>query len=270
MKILSIGDIHGLDLWKDLVFSPSYDFDVWKISVDAGATPDSSLWNSMLYMQYDKIIFVGDYVDSFDISNEDIKKNLLDIIYFKKALPDKVVLLLGNHDVQYIVPNQLCTGFRGEMAIDLEQIFRENRDLFSMAHFEESKGVKWLWSHAGVTDGWLREAKDHLLKPDRFHAMNRPYARKEINEILNWLWETHADVLYQIDRDSGGRSMWASPLWVRPRMLDEHYVKKYNQIVGHTARRSFTSWDYVYRGTEYSIHYIDCLRHTKSGLILDI
>ena len=46
----------------------------------------------------DKIVFIGDYVDSFDISPVIILHNLKEIIEFKKQYPDKVVLLLGNHD----------------------------------------------------------------------------------------------------------------------------------------------------------------------------
>ena len=70
MKTISIGDIHGRDIWKNV--NPS---------------------------KYDKIIFVGDYVDSFTISNTTILNNLLDIIEFKKSFKNKVILLLGNHDI---------------------------------------------------------------------------------------------------------------------------------------------------------------------------
>ena len=50
---------------------------------------------------YDKVVFLGDYVDSFTISNIASYENLKDIIRLKKRDPNKVVLLLGNHDIQY-------------------------------------------------------------------------------------------------------------------------------------------------------------------------
>ena len=72
MKTLTVGDLHGKDVWKEI---------------------DT--------IRYDKIIFVGDYVDCFTTSNVEIKHNLEQIIRYKKDNMDKVVLLLGNHDVQY-------------------------------------------------------------------------------------------------------------------------------------------------------------------------
>jgi len=68
MKIISVGDLHGNNIWK---------------------TIDPEL--------YDKIIFVGDYTDSFHLTDSAILDNLLDLIEFKKSYPDKVFLLLGNH-----------------------------------------------------------------------------------------------------------------------------------------------------------------------------
>ena len=68
MRICAIGDIHGRNDWE---------------KVDPN--------------KYDKIIFVGDYVDSFDIPTGEILKNLENIIAFKKEYYDKVILLLGNH-----------------------------------------------------------------------------------------------------------------------------------------------------------------------------
>jgi predicted MPP superfamily phosphohydrolase len=71
MRIIAIGDLHGKDCW---------------LTID----PD----------KYDKIIFVGDYVDASDISREKIVENLEQVIAFKLKHPEKVELLLGNHDIQ--------------------------------------------------------------------------------------------------------------------------------------------------------------------------
>ena len=77
MKTITIGDIHGRSDWQEI--DPA---------------------------NYDKIIFVGDYVDSFTVSDIDIITNLLNIIQFKKDNMNKVVLLLGNHDLQYLFSNE--------------------------------------------------------------------------------------------------------------------------------------------------------------------
>ena len=73
MRYITIGDIHGRDDWQ-----------------------------AINIRNYDKIIFIGDYVDSFEKSDFAILENLKKIISLKKRHPDKVVLLLGNHDVQYL------------------------------------------------------------------------------------------------------------------------------------------------------------------------
>lgn len=75
MKVRVIGDIHGESWWKELAN------DIDKI---------------------DLCIFLGDYVDSYTVSNEDMINNLLDIIQFKKDNSDKVILLYGNHEWNYL------------------------------------------------------------------------------------------------------------------------------------------------------------------------
>ena len=54
MKTVVIGDVHGRSLWK-LIVNQEQDAD--------------------------RIIFIGDYFDSFDIKGEEQLNNFLDIIY---------------------------------------------------------------------------------------------------------------------------------------------------------------------------------------------
>ena len=179
MKILSIGDIHGRDTWMFLTHGSPYEYNIWKTAVEEGAPID---WDENLpFLQYDKIIFVGDYVDSFNVSNVRILHNLKEIIYFVKALGDKAEALLGNHDISYIVPNQACSGYRPEMKPDLFKIFDENRDLFKMAHQEkDQEGKIWLWTHAGVTNEWHKEFTKEALGPvhSRFRSIINWFSKK--------------------------------------------------------------------------------------------
>ena len=242
MKILTIGDIHGRDLWKFYTHGSSYEYDLWKVSIEAGADPTNyEFWKEFTYAQVDKIIFVGDYTDSFDKTNEQILENLKEIIKFKKALGDKVVLLLGNHDIQYIIPNEVCSGFRSEMKFDLENLFKENIDLFKIAHLEIGEdGSKWLWTHAGVTSGWYE--KDLLRSMNnekyRFYSITSEFLEKdrEVDEIINKAFELRMDNLWNVDSHSGGMDMWAGPVWVRPFILNYWPLEGYNQIVGHTPQ----------------------------------
>jgi predicted phosphodiesterase len=77
MKITIIGDTHGRSKWKNIVEKEK----------DA-----------------DKIIFIGDYFDAKDggySANRQIE-NFKEIVEFKRNNPDKVILLIGNHDFHYL------------------------------------------------------------------------------------------------------------------------------------------------------------------------
>ena len=261
MKILSLGDTHGRNSWKFHTHGSPYDYSTWKIAVDAGAPADDfEFWKELPYTGYDKIIFVGDYVDSFTISNAPMKQNLLEIIEFKKLLGDRVILLLGNHDVQYFVPDQICSGYRAEMLHDFGDIFRKNLDLFTMAYeILDEEGTTYLWTHAGVTKEWLEDLKANLTSPDyRFaeHVLeSNPITTAE---WINLAWELRAKDIFFVDHESGGWSKWAGPIWVRPRTLNYAPLIKHHQIVGHTPQRTINKVVLLSTVTHY---YIDCLEH---------
>ena len=72
-KILVLGDIHGRTCWADIIKKEN---------------PD-------------KIIFLGDYVSTHEnISSDQQCSNLEDILNYKEANLDKVILLRGNHDLE--------------------------------------------------------------------------------------------------------------------------------------------------------------------------
>lgn len=123
MHILAIGDIHGRDDWK--------------------AVKDRAA---------DHIVFIGDYVDPHKpIPDLDVIENLEEIIDFKKNNPEKVTLLLGNHDAQYLhFPKYQCRGYRADLQETLGGLFKQNADLFQIAWQHE----RHLFTHAGLSLGW--------------------------------------------------------------------------------------------------------------------
>ena len=72
-RIITLGDTHGRPYWKDMI--------------------DNS--------EFDLVVFLGDYVDSYEIDDAHTIENLLSIIDYKKGNMDSCILLLGNHDIQY-------------------------------------------------------------------------------------------------------------------------------------------------------------------------
>jgi hypothetical protein len=279
MKIMSIGDIHGRSQWKDAIFGSTLEYESWRREVDNGIQEFMADQYPLL-SSLDKIIFVGDYVDSFTVNNVEMKLNLEEIIHFKKTYPDKVVLLIGNHDIQYILPNQICSGYRPEMKHDFGDIFNRNIDCFQMAYYHETedpfKNIKrTLWTHAGVTQGWLRSAKGLFdIETFRFHEDFKDADFIRIDELLNRMWEYRLNILFNVDSDSGGMSQWAGPVWVRPSRLSWEALEGYDQVIGHTPQRTIkTMISEKSSETQYThmidtIYLIDCLEHGDGSVLI--
>jgi hypothetical protein len=266
MKTLTIGDIHGRNSWMNLTHGSVPKYFEWKIAVEHGQRVDSPYFNNLPYAKYDKIIFIGDYMDSFDVSNTDMKLNFLDILFFKQQLKDRVVLLLGNHDVQYVIDGQQCSGFRPEMLYDMRALFRHHRDLFTMAHEEtDTTGQRYLWTHAGVTSQWLEKLDEVLFgpNPNRFRDLIMERNPQTVADKVNTAWDFNLPVLYTVDSDSGGYDRWAGPLWVRPKKLNNFPLPDHNQIVGHTQRREITKTT-VHNGKIH--YYVDVFDTIVDGL----
>jgi len=256
-KILTIGDVHGRDKWIFHTHGSPYEFNHWKIAVENGAPGDDPFWNDLPYMQFDKIIFIGDYVDSYDLNNEIILNNLKNIVFFKKMVPNKVILLLGNHDIQYFIHDQICSGYRGEMYHDLNPIFRDPELGFKIAHLEkDTEGNKYLWTHAGVTRGWLKEVRDEVFQNGyRFYDIIKDFENAEIDEFLNMLLQIKNPNIFNVDAYSGGIAEWAGPLWVRPFVFNNDGVHGLNQIVGHTPQAAIK----VHNVKGVKHYLVDCL-----------
>ena len=199
MKTLTVGDLHGKDVWKEI---------------------DT--------IRYDKIIFVGDYVDCFTTSNVEIKHNLEQIIRYKKDNMDKVVLLLGNHDVQYTTMSNshlICSGYRPVMLHDLYQIFYNNYDIFQIAYQIDN----YLWTHAGVHEAW--HEKRYL---PWMELMIPKYKDFSLLEGLEEMYKNRAEPLYDVGYYRGGRHPIGGPLWLDQMYGREKPLKGYHQIVGHS------------------------------------
>lgn len=203
MKIIAIGDIHGRNNWKAIA-----DLDILY------KTPN-------LATDYDKYIFLGDYVDSYVISNDNILQNLQDIIQLKKNYPDKIILLLGNHDLMYMFnyEDHACSGFRPEMYDQLHKLFNDNKDLFLPIY----RINNYLFSHAGITTVWWKNfIKSIDYKPE--------YA---IDDVINNQFKKYNKVLFWVGFYRGGYHLSGGPFWADKAESSAWVLPNYHQIVGH-------------------------------------
>jgi hypothetical protein len=218
MNILVIPDVHGREFWKHAIDH-----------VD----------------EYDKIIFLGDYLDPYDfehITVEDAIANFEHIIDFKLANDDKVELLLGNHDLPYYSEyyyKQSWYHCRHSKRYhrDISGIFDGHRDVFKIACTYGDV----LFTHAGCTPGWLDEVFTSQYKIESLDDLVF-----SLNNLLNT--EEGLRCLYMVSGDRGGTDAHASCVWADvtdtmwyQRMMENpdcpvREIMKVKQIYGHTLQ----------------------------------
>lgn len=216
MRIIAIGDIHGRSIWKEITAKNDFD----------------------------KVIFIGDYFDSFDIPAREQMDNFLDMIAFKKANMDKVILLFGNHDYHYLRGvEERYSGYQNIHSVDIGEMLHGaiDNNLIKMCHIED----KFLFTHAGVTKTWCK---------------NWHIDKDSIEDNLNDLLKHKPDSFKFQGNNIYGDNITQSPIWVRPRSLHQDAIKGYVQVVGHTQQDELIITDHTIL--------IDCL--DTSGEYLEI
>ena len=203
-ELLIIPDIHGRDFWKEAVERKDYE----------------------------KIIFLGDYTDPYDmegITNEMTIDNFKSIIAYKQQNPDKVVLLLGNHDLhyysEYFYELAGSSRYNPLAANTFQHLFLENSQLFQLAYETDWGGKHYLFSHAGVTQSWLKRNLDLITIPDAKH--------------LNHLLHTHEglEALAQVGAIRWGSYPSGSMVWADiEEMMESGPLPNTYQIIGHSMQ----------------------------------
>ena len=217
MKHLIIGDLHGKDCWKE---------------IDINA--------------YDKIVFLGDYVDHWNLPDQKIYENLQNIIKLKKKHAKKVELLLGNHDVQYLYyPHFLCSGFRPAMQRSLTEIFYNNKDLFGVAYQKDSH----LFTHAGVTNSWYAE----FLKLPLLQQIKDE--QDTIADLINKIEQTAQRWLLHKAGSIRGGDGHGGVTWADRKEMIADMLDGYHQVVGHTVVPRVE----IVRFSDKSVTFIDVL-----------
>ena len=202
-----------------------------------GVIPDvhgSTHWEKNIenFKDCDKIVFLGDYVDSFNEEEKGLPAlaNGKRIIEVAKSDP-RIDLLVGNHEFEnYWFGCNRCSGFQMGCYEAYHQFFEENADMFKIA--VEYDG--WVFSHAGFTKTWVEDTMKHYKE----RIANFEFADKPI-EFVNALLKTRNVNHFAFssrDITGYGDSIFQGPLWVRPSALFKDYLFE-KQVIGHTETR---------------------------------
>ncbi|MDR0724440.1 MAG: metallophosphoesterase, partial [Prevotellaceae bacterium] len=198
-EILIVPDIHGRDFWK-----PALDYK-------------------------GTVIFLGDYTDPYDyegFTQENAYRNLLTIVDFKKQNPERVTLLVGNHELHYYDSNYACGRFDYDYYSSYNTVLtgKETASLFQLCR----KIDKYLFIHAGLTKGWYDAHFDEFSK-----------LGDTLEEQLNNLFITNKKAFHEASMHRGGYHSAGSPMWAdvsefseEPEHVDDSLI----QIIGHTQQ----------------------------------
>lgn len=188
MKTIILGDIHGRNQWQSI------------IEIE----------------KPDRIIFLGDYVSTHEqITSDQQIKNLDDILCYKEAHIDDVILLRGNHDYQHLGYNWACCSGYDK---NVNKWMYENKDRFLKLTQNVFIEDNIIYSHAGVSSEWLENVAK-IKYPELINDL-------EVDEKFGF-WPCKLSDYY-------GISPTQPPTWIRPQTLQEYAIKGYTQIVGHT------------------------------------
>lgn len=228
MRTVVISDIHGRSIWRDVVEHSK---------------------SEILY-GVDKYVFMGDYFDPYDnIDIENLLSNFREILSFQRQDPDKVVLLIGNHEIGY---TKYCperySRYDSKNAEDIQYALTK-----AIKNHSLQLSTIWdnvLYTHAGVTKTWLQQEYNGDLQ-----AFIDDCMLKKANAD-KYFFENHGSPL-----DFYGNHRGHSPMWVRTRPLIADAVEGVKQVVGHTQLEKV-----AIRG---NLCFTDCLGQKRQYVVVD-
>lgn len=215
MQTMVVGDLHGK-------------YEIAERAIKwFNARPDDS-----------KLIFVGDYLDSYDRSVAD-QVTTLSLVLGACSTHNNVIGLFGNHEMSYLHPLQRCSGYKGTTQFHVNHM----KDVMEKELKYYTWAGQYLVTHAGVSQYYLDrigKSLDEYLDEGKYCDVG--YARGG-----------HAPV---------GGSLWCD-YWEEFEPIDN-----LPQVFGHTAYRPDDEYKGIVRYPNTYNYNIDCLDRVNEVLII--
>ena len=237
MKLVAIGDIHGRDIWKQIIAKEQ----------DA-----------------DEFVFVGDYFDSFTVKGLDQINNFLDIIEFKKQSKVPVTLIIGNHDYHYYpgIDETGTSGYQTLLAPSIKHVVGDNKQYLQVAY----QVGEFVFTHAGLSSEWL----DDMVVDwdvDSLDATVNDLFQYQPGKIAYRSYKQVGDQVY--GAQGYGNEAFQGPIWIRPSALmtanKKMLRKKIIQVVGHTPQDNI---DIEGKSTGGRYYFIDTLEYNQGQYLI--
>jgi predicted phosphodiesterase len=231
MKTVVIGDIHGRDCWKQIVIDE----------------------------QPDRVIFIGDYFDSYDdYTAAEQMWNFEQIINFKlirESVQSEVIILVGNHDFHYVDGSEHYSGYQFGAAPGINDLLFNNMKHMQMAY--EMDG--YLFTHAGVSNDWYT----YWMKMLHLEGDN-------VADNINEMWKASSRPFRFAGFNPYGDSKESSPIWIRPKSLQkanrDTFRDQFIQVVGHTQQNKI---DREGKSSGGRYYYIDTLGTSGQYMVIN-
>lgn len=196
-EILIVPDVHGRNFWE-----PALNCD-------------------------GEVIFLGDYLDPYaheGFTPEDAYRGLLKIVDYRRQNPDRVTLLIGNHELHYYNRKYAASRFSDSYYEKYHAILTDES---TAGLFQICRQVdRFLFIHAGITKGWFELHREELQNMG-----------SGLEEQINNLFRADMDAFFEISEYRGGIHHFGSPLWadIREHASETaHFDDEIFQIIGHT------------------------------------
>lgn len=204
------------------------------------------------------IIFLGDYMDPYSYEGFTDKQgieNLEEIIDFARN-NNNVTLLVGNHDCSWI-----WDALRWERTSylhykELHKLYRDNIDLFNSC----IKLDDTLFTHAGVSDGWVDHINTMLEHKESSLRLNQDNIityidnefRNELNRdgVIRHGFSSYLESpIFEVGAIRWGDSTYGGPFWDDVREYKDPEGWTIKQIFSHTQLEKTGSSVTVGNGT---------------------
>lgn len=170
----------------------------------------------------EKIIFLGDYFDSFGETFSEFE-NMVTFIDDKISKPN-YIFLYGNHDLHYLYNHRWlqCSGFEYEKKKYLEEYRKDFICKFKPIHVEDN----FIFSHAGLCE--------RFIHPQVGPSDLELYVTEKCIYALN---SGHSDPILMPSYVRGGQQAVGGITWCD--FSEFEPVEGYYQIFGHTCKKQY-------------------------------
>ena len=186
--------------------------------------------NAINSIEHDQVVFLGDYFDYLDTEKE--IANFFEILNHKKEHSKTTHLLIANHEIHYLSGiDQKYSGYKSETFELISPVLEEliSKRWLKVAHAIDERTI---CTHAGISTAFC--IQNNI--PVDLNAI-------ELAQHVNDLFLTNRKPFALGNNHYQGNSIYASPMWIRPEMLEVSRYENLFQIVGHTQHESLTIVD---------------------------